>query len=233
MKKNNEFPFPSYAWDDNPSNNHRWCDAEQAESAYTEVVNRNIELTRVLKDVLCVLEEKKDYPVVQQSIRCAIDTTHKVQNSSLNDYPVLKVIRTLLETHQPITVAKLSRLTNLKQKAILDILLANKTCIEYGKCGKIRFCSPISSSKKEAFKSNRAYRASTSNYGSDNVLEVNDIELLRANGLITSTWYGGYGDSYKAERIEDTPENRSKLEQLGYCNIESINYGHPLFLWKE
>jgi hypothetical protein len=40
MDDSKEYPFESHAWDEDPDNNNRWCDAAQVERAYKLLLDR-------------------------------------------------------------------------------------------------------------------------------------------------------------------------------------------------
>jgi hypothetical protein len=64
MDDSKEYPFESHAWDEDPDNNNRWCDAAQVERAYKLLLDRNTELEKITKDVFrldsCKFETAKD-----------------------------------------------------------------------------------------------------------------------------------------------------------------------------
>jgi hypothetical protein len=131
--------------------------------------------------------------------------------------PVLKAITELLSHKGHCTYSELASVSGVKKIRVLEILNANKTLIamSHNKIVRLRDYSKIEI--KEACEKGLTFWEELGNYGTDKTLVTKNE---KAKALETPAYYGGFGDSYRVERIEDTEENRKKLIEMGIVHYK-------------
>ncbi len=149
---------------------------------------------------------------------------------------VLEALRQVLKFKSFTTLAELSSLVKYDKLRVMIILNDNDEYIRKDKNGKILgFTDWKSKEVAKAFNAGKIYKSSLINYGAASELEVvsTDISDIRIAHIKEYYICGGFGDSYTVNVIIDKPENRAKLKELGYTNVDEYKFATLDQLWKE
>jgi hypothetical protein len=147
--------------------------------------------------------------------------------------PILNALIHIINFKQFTTIAELSKLAGKKQIDTLLVLNENSRFYRKDKRGRIIGWSQWHSEEVEkVFTAGKTYRTAIINYGAQSTLETR-INNKEVDSMREIYYSGGFGDSYAENVILDTPENRTKLEEIGLINQELYDFPSIYKLWVE
>ena len=138
----------------------------------------------------------------------------------MNDNPILEAIRSLLKFKDSTSISEIASIAGLPRKRVLDVINTNGTMVwRDRRTGKITRVDPRGVLDGKLSEAGAYFWLSKGNYGSVDTIEFKKHDDLRIK-LQEEQWWGGFGDSYKATCVVDTPEHRSALVEDG-CILHS------------
>ena len=146
---------------------------------------------------------------------------------------VLDALRAILKFKDSASIAEIATMSGLTKRRVLDILNQNGTMVWRNReTGKITKVDPQGVLRGKLRDSGAYYWMSQGNYGSVQTLDFSGHDELRKQ-IQEEQWWGGFGDSYKATCVVDTPEHRAALEAEGCVLEENLNPPIDDRLWSE
>lgn len=142
---------------------------------------------------------------------------------------ILHVIREVTKLKGPVRFTEIARLAKRTPLEVVETLNRNQDLLSIVN-GKV-FGEKVQWKLQCLwYQEGRYYVPDVDNYRSDKVLRFKGHDDLRKE-LERTVCYGGFGDSHIVTRVEDTSENRARLEAAGCVDVKSIKLDDRL--WTE